>query len=144
MCKLHVFQAHPNTAANKNLSTEIPTQAQGLTLKDRAKLEWPYSNVRYRTTPSGRFLCSASHRAIQAKILARLATVSTLSVATMGAQSSESAHQLEERTVLRALHCALAVEPRARRRSRICELAVRRRCKDRGNGWCRCWCRKPV
>ena len=142
MCKLHVFQAHPNTAANKNLSNEIHTQT--LTLKGRAELEWSYSNVGYGTTTSGHFLCSASHRAMQAKILARLAALSTFSVATMRAQSSESARQLEERTEVRVLQCALAVEPRARRRSRICELAVRRRCKDRGNGWCRFWCRKAV
>jgi len=97
MCKLHgVFQAHPNTVVDKDISTEIPAQA--LTLKGPCQVGMAVlGKVRYETTQSDRFL---SYRAIQAEILARLAVLSTLSVATMRAQSSESARHREERTVL--------------------------------------------
>lgn len=81
-----------------------------------------YSKVRYGTTPSGRFLRSASHRAIQAEIFARLAALSTFTVATIRAQSSESAKHVNSKNELCSEYgtpknCALGVEPRAGRRS---------------------------
>jgi hypothetical protein len=51
-------------------------------------------------TPGGRFLRSASHRAIQAEIFARLAALSTFTVATMRVQSSESAKQVSSKNEL--------------------------------------------
>src|SRR6266481_4966860 len=81
-------------------------------------LLYQYSKVRYGTTPGGRFLRSASHRAIQAEIFARLFALSTFTVATMRAQSSESAKQVSSKNELCSEYgtpknCAVDVEPRA-------------------------------
>jgi hypothetical protein len=78
--------------------------------------------VRYGTIPGGRFLRSASHRAIQAEIFARLAALSTFTVATMRAQSSESAKHVSSKNELCSEYgtpknCVFGVEPRAGRRS---------------------------
>jgi len=83
---------------------------------------YQYSNVRYGTTdPGGRFLRSASQRAIHAEILARLAALSTFTVATMRVQSSDSAKHVSSKNELCSEYgtpksCAAGVEPRAGRR----------------------------
>lgn len=82
---------------------------------------YQYSKVRYGTTPGGRFLRSASHRAIQVEIFARLVALSTFTVATMRAQSSESAKHVSSKNELCSEYgtpknCAFDVEPRAGRR----------------------------
>src|SRR5258708_35352934 len=81
---------------------------------------YQYSKVRYGTTPGGRFLRSDSHRAIQEDIFARLLALSTFTVATMRAQSSESAKHVSSKNELGSEtgtpnNCALAIEPRALR-----------------------------
>ena len=83
---------------------------------------YQYSNVRYGTTdPGGRFLRSTSQRAIHAEILARLAALSTFTVATMRVQSSDSAKHVSSKNELCSEYgtpksCAAGVEPRAGRR----------------------------
>lgn len=83
---------------------------------------YQYSSVRYGTTdPCGRFLRSASHRAIHAEILARLVPLSTLTVAMMRAQSSDSAKHVSSKNELCSEYgtpksCADGVEPREGRR----------------------------
>lgn len=93
---------------------------------------YQYSKVRCGTTPGGRFLRSASHRVIQAEIFARLFALSTLTVATMRAQSSESAKHVSSKKELCSEYgtpknCTVDVEPRAGRRCAY----VNSRC-----GWC--------
>ena len=82
---------------------------------------YQYSKVRYGTTPDGRFLRSDSHRAIQAEIFPRLAALSTFTVATIRAQSSESAKHVSSKNELCSEYgtpknCVFGVEPRAGRR----------------------------
>jgi hypothetical protein len=61
---------------------------------------YQYSNVRYGTTPGERFLRSASQRVIQVDIFARLAELSTLTVAMIRAQSRESAKHVSSKNEL--------------------------------------------
>jgi len=98
--------------------TDLLTYRGGREKKGGLVCSYQYSNVRYGTTDScGRFLRSASHRAIHAEIFARLAALSTLTVATMRTQSSDSAKHVSSKNELCSEYgtpksCADGVEPR--------------------------------
>ena len=84
----------------------------------------------------GRFLMSASHRAIQAESLARIAALSTFTVATMRAQSTE-AHSSSQNGLCSEYGTARYTSNRVRDVVRVCEPAEGWTRKDGGNGWYR-------